>query len=149
MYFINNVSIDNNEGGSASNYLNSGIGMQTIAAGDILELLVLTGNIAMSTSDATNPHDQGINVETGSGVTTEVWCMNNIADGWTTADITGLGSAGQTVVLNQGNTNQTIQDYTTGAHTTLRDFTGTTTAAEALQLLETLVDDLISQGILK
>lgn len=32
--------------------------------------------------------------------------------------------------------------WTTGAHATLRDFTGTTTAAQALQLLETLVDDL-------
>jgi len=38
--------------------------------------------------------------------------------------------------------------YTTGAHGTLRDFTGTTTAAHALQLLETLVDDLKSAGTL-
>ena len=40
-------------------------------------------------------------------------------------------------------------DYTTGAHATLRDFTGTTTAADALKLLETLVDDLITQGLLQ
>jgi len=37
--------------------------------------------------------------------------------------------------------------YTTGAHTTLRDFTGTTTAAEALKLIETLVEDLKLAGI--
>jgi hypothetical protein len=37
--------------------------------------------------------------------------------------------------------------YTTGAHATLRDFTGTTTAAQALQILESLVDDLKSKGI--
>ena len=39
--------------------------------------------------------------------------------------------------------------YTRGAHATLRDFTGTTTAAHALQLLETLVDDLIENGSLR
>jgi hypothetical protein len=41
-----------------------------------------------------------------------------------------------------------VPAYTTGAHATLRDFTGTTTAAEALQLLESLVDDLKSKGII-
>ena len=40
----------------------------------------------------------------------------------------------------------TVPAYTTGAHNTLRDFTGTTTAAHALQLLETLVDDLVVKG---
>jgi len=43
----------------------------------------------------------------------------------------------------------TTASYTTGAHATLRDFTGTTTAAHALQILETLVDDLIENGSLK
>ena len=42
----------------------------------------------------------------------------------------------------------TVASYTTGAHAALRDFTGTTTAAQALQLLETLVDDLAIKGIL-
>ena len=41
-----------------------------------------------------------------------------------------------------------VQSYTTGAHAALRDFTGTTTAAQALQLLETLVDDLVQKGSL-
>lgn len=35
-----------------------------------------------------------------------------------------------------------VNSWTVGAHGTLRDFTGTTTAAEALQLIETLVEDL-------
>jgi hypothetical protein len=43
----------------------------------------------------------------------------------------------------------TTSTWTRGAHATLRDFTGTTTAADALQLLETLVDDLIENGALK
>ena len=42
----------------------------------------------------------------------------------------------------------TVPAYTTGAHAALRDFTGTTTAAHALQLLETLVDDLVEKGLL-
>jgi hypothetical protein len=35
-----------------------------------------------------------------------------------------------------------VNTWTTGAHATRRDFTGTTTAAEALELLETLIEDL-------
>jgi len=41
-----------------------------------------------------------------------------------------------------------VQAYTTGAHSALRDFTGTSTAAHALQILETLVDDLTEKGML-
>ena len=54
-----------------------------------------------------------------------------------------LGISGQ-----QLNQNIAVAAYTTGAHAALRDFTGTTTAAEALQLLETLVDDLTEKGLL-
>jgi len=43
----------------------------------------------------------------------------------------------------------TTSTWTRGAHSLLRDFTGTTTAAHALQLLESLVDDLIENGTLK
>lgn len=43
---------------------------------------------------------------------------------------------------------QTANAWTVGAHSTLRDFTGTTTAAEALQLLETLIEDLQTAGVL-
>ncbi len=42
----------------------------------------------------------------------------------------------------------TVGAYTTGAHATLRSFSGTTTAAHALQLLETLVDDLTEKGVI-
>jgi len=41
-----------------------------------------------------------------------------------------------------------LSAYTTGIHGTLRDFTGTSSAAHALQLLETLVDDLKVAGII-
>jgi len=43
----------------------------------------------------------------------------------------------------------TTSAYATGVHSTLRDFTGTSTAAHALQILETLVDDLIENGSLR
>lgn len=41
-----------------------------------------------------------------------------------------------------------VNTWTTGAHATLRDFTGTTTAAQALQLIETLVEDLRTANII-
>jgi hypothetical protein len=42
-----------------------------------------------------------------------------------------------------------VPAYTTGAHATLRDFTATSTAAHALSLVETLVDDLKTLRILR
>jgi len=54
-----------------------------------------------------------------------------------------LGFTGQLLAQNIA-----VAAYTTGAHAALRDFTGTSTAAHALQLLETLVDDLTEKGLL-
>ncbi len=54
-----------------------------------------------------------------------------------------LGFVGQPLSIEIG-----IAAFTTGAHAALRDFTSTSTAAHALQLLETLVDDLVQKGTL-
>jgi hypothetical protein len=57
-----------------------------------------------------------------------------------------MGSTGNAFVQLQSNaavvTLGPVNTWTTGAHATRRDFTGTTTAAEALELLETLIEDL-------
>ncbi len=76
-----------------------------------------------------------------------VWTQDDVRCPQFTAPVTditigvprlALAITGQEVLLG----------YTTGAHNALRDFTGTTTAAHALQLLETLVDDLVGKGVL-
>lgn len=66
----------------------------------------------------------------------------------TTAATAGFSSGNNTLVREIGNTWQALTSWTTGAHANLRDFTGTTTASEALQLCETVVEDLVDQGIL-
>ena len=81
-----------------------------------------------------------------------VWTQDDVRCPQYTAPITNptikigiarLGLTGQSTTKDI-----TVTAYTTGAHAALRDFTGTTTAAEALQLLETLVDDLVEKGII-
>lgn len=62
------------------------------------------------------------------------------------------GGTGNNYVLIRSNSANVqigpVNTWTTGAHSTLRDFTGTTTAAQALQLLETLVEDLRTANII-
>jgi len=78
---------------------------------------------------------------------TTVWTQDDVRCPQYTAPVTDitigvprrrLSISGQSILLG----------YTTGAHNSLRDFTGTTTAAHALQLLETLVDDLVEKGVI-
>jgi len=149
LYLINNRSINNNVAGSAADYQNSGIGIQTVTANDILELLVLKNNLAISDSDAADDHDQGIYIATGSSVNTDVICQDNISLGHTTADITGLAATGQTVVHEQGNTNQALETYTPSNVTPDRAFDADTVAvAELADVVGTLIEDLQDQGLL-
>lgn len=149
LYLIDNRAIDCNVSGNATDYTASGIGIQKIDNNDILKVLVAQGNIAITDADAANAHKYGLYFSVSATLGTDVAVQNNISVGHSTAAMIDPASAGSVTILrNNGNSLQTLQAYTTGAHSTLRDFTGTSTAAHALQLLESVVDDLQDQGLL-
>lgn len=147
LYLLNNTAINCNVGNSVTASISAGIGVLKIADTDLLELIVAKGNVAVSDANAAFAHTRGFSCFVSATLGTNVILQDNISFGHTTEAMnppTGWGAV--TILREEGNSRQTLQTYTTGAHATLRDFTGTTTAAQALQLLESLVDDLKAQG---
>lgn len=123
LYLEGNTAVNCNVSGNATDYTNSGIGIQKIDNNDIIELLVAKGNTAVSDSDATNAHDNGLYFATSATTNTDIILRDNDSVGHTTLAISDPEVAGNTVLAMTGNIG--LPDQIEATNGSLYEYDGT------------------------